>query len=139
MGKLEKIIHSKEKEISKAVDLLRLLERIKLNKELLATTKVDLTIEAVKHIIKDNDVQRISSRILSYFRKVKNKIEKVSFNLDDEKTTKETNTIDKEKKEHLSNHVTTESTVQTNTKGKESMTNDNYTDSSDSSPREAIP
>ena len=42
VNKLEKIIHKKETNQNKAMDLLRILERIEITEEVLSVTKIDL-------------------------------------------------------------------------------------------------
>ena len=69
--KLERIIHKKEAEEKKAIDLLRILERMEITEELLLSTKIDLTLEAMKFIIKDKEINRRTDNLLKILRKVK--------------------------------------------------------------------
>ena len=62
--KLEKIIHGREKEENKAINLLKLLDRINLTKPLLEATKIDLTLEAMKFTIKNPAIKERSSILL---------------------------------------------------------------------------
>ena len=62
--KLEKIIHKKERNQQKAMDLLRILERIKITEELLSITKIDLTLEALRFIVKDDQIVRKTEKVL---------------------------------------------------------------------------
>ena len=66
--KLEKIIHGREKDETKALNLLRILERTGLTKDLVDATKIDLTLEAMNFIIKDPNVRRKTEKVL---RKIK--------------------------------------------------------------------
>ena len=69
--KLERIIHKKETNHSKAVDLLRIIERMEMTEALLASTKIDLTLEALKFIIKDQVIVERTDRILQRLKKIK--------------------------------------------------------------------
>jgi len=62
--KLEKIIHGREKEENKAINLLKLLERINLTKSLIEATKIDLTLEAMKFTIKNPTIKERSKNLL---------------------------------------------------------------------------
>jgi len=63
--KLEKIIHGREKEENKAINLLKLLERINLTKSLVEATKIDLTLEAMNFTIKNPAIKARSKNLLS--------------------------------------------------------------------------
>ena len=62
--KLEKIIHGREKEENKAINLLKLLERINLTKSLIEATKIDLTLEAMNFTIKNPTIKERSKNLL---------------------------------------------------------------------------
>ena len=69
--KLEKIIHGREKDENKALSHLRFLERTDLTKEVVEATKIDLTLEAMKFIIKNPEIQKKTEKVL---RKMKQPI-----------------------------------------------------------------
>ena len=71
--KLEKIIHGKEKNQNKAVDLLRILEQITITEQDLTKTKIDLTLEALKFIVKDESIIRKTERVLRVLKKLSKK------------------------------------------------------------------
>ena len=73
--KLEKIIHKKETDESKAVDLLKILERMTITESLLSTSKIDLTLEALRFIIKDKGIVHRTESLLGKLKGVK-KVEK---------------------------------------------------------------
>ena len=62
--KLEKIIHGREKEERKAINLLKLLERINLTESLIKATKINLTLEAMKFTIKNPEVRERTNKVL---------------------------------------------------------------------------
>merc|ERR1712233_176125 len=67
--KLEKIIHKKETNQNKAIDLLRILERIEITEEVLSVTKINLTLEALMFIIKDDNIIRKTEKVLKILRR----------------------------------------------------------------------
>ena len=69
--KLEKIIHGREKEENKAINLLKLLDRINLTKSLIEATKIDLTLEAMNFTIKNPAIKERSKNLL---RKIKRSV-----------------------------------------------------------------
>ena len=73
--KLEKIIHKKETDESKAVDLLKILDRMTITESLLSTSKIDLTLEALRFIIKDKGIVHRTESLLGKLKGVK-KVEK---------------------------------------------------------------
>ena len=73
--KLEKIIHKKETDESKAVDLLKILDRMTITESLLSSSKIDLTLEALRFIIKDKGIVHRTESLLGKLKGVK-KVEK---------------------------------------------------------------
>ena len=71
--KLEKIIHGKETNQNKALDLLRILERTKMTEQMLDKTKIDLTLEALKFVIKDANILKKTDGVLRGLKKLKKK------------------------------------------------------------------
>ena len=74
--KLEKIIHKRETNQNKALDLLRILERTKMTDQLLADSKIDLTLEALKFVIKDEIISKKIDDVLNRLKKLKQKKKK---------------------------------------------------------------
>ena len=73
--KLEKIIHKKETNENKALDLLRIIERTKITEQLLEDSKIDLTLEALKFVIKDEHIVKKTDHVLRSLKKLKKKKE----------------------------------------------------------------
>ena len=73
--KLEKIIHKKETDESKAVDLLKILDRMTITESLLSSSKIDLTLEALRFVIKDKGIVHRTESLLGKLKSVK-KVEK---------------------------------------------------------------
>ena len=73
--KLEKIIHKKETNQDKALDLLRIIERTKITEQLLEDSKIDLTLEALKFVIKDEHIVKKTDHVLRSLKKLKKKKE----------------------------------------------------------------
>merc|ERR1712129_8567 len=62
--KLEKIIHGREKDEKKALNLMRVLERTDISKDLVESTKIDLTLEAMRFVIKDPAIKNKTEKVL---------------------------------------------------------------------------
>ena len=69
--KLERIIHKKETNQTKAVDLLKIIERMEMTEVLMDSTKIDLTLEALKFILKDKEVVDRTDQLLLKLKKLK--------------------------------------------------------------------